>query len=239
MDRAGDVAGVPGRPGPRVDQGQVVRPRGVDVGDVGLQVQPLGEEAGGLFRGDRHAVHARSSEPHPAVPVNGSLDCQPWISRYLGGMPADFTPDRTDWRLLTELQRDGRATYADLARAVAMSPSAVAERVRRLEEAGVVAGYRAAVDPERVGLTVLAFVRLRYPTGNYRPFHALLDSTPEIVEAHHVTGEDCFVLKVLARSMRHLEEVTGRIAGLGSVTTSVVYSSPLAGRAIAEPERQP
>jgi Lrp/AsnC family transcriptional regulator, leucine-responsive regulatory protein len=76
----------------------------------------------------------------------------------------------------------------------------------------------------------MAFVRLRYPTGNYRPFHALLDSTPEIVEAHHVTGEDCFVLKVVARSMRHLESVTGRIAGLGAVTTSVVYSSPLPHR---------
>jgi len=105
--------------------------------------------------------------------------------------------------------------------------------VRRLEEAGVIAGYRATVDPERVGMTVMAFVRLRYPTGNYRPFHAMLEGTPEIVEAHHVTGEDCFVLKVLARSMRHLEEVTGRIAGLGPVTTSVVYSSPLPGRAIA------
>lgn len=141
--------------------------------------------------------------------------------------------DRTDWALLTELQRDGRCSYAELARAVAMSPSAVAERVRRLEEQGVIAGYRAHVDPERVGLTVMAFVRLRYPTGNYRPFHALLDTTPEIIEAHHVTGEDCFVLKVVARSMRHLEEVTGRIAGLGSVTTSVVYSSPLTGRALA------
>jgi Lrp/AsnC family leucine-responsive transcriptional regulator len=150
-------------------------------------------------------------------------------------MAADIILDRTDWRLLAELQRDGRSTYAELARAVAMSPSAVAERVRRLEEAGVIAGYRAAVDPERVGLTVMAFVRLRYPTGNYRPFHALLDRTPEIVEAHHVTGEDCFVLKVLARSMRHLEEVTGRISGLGSVTTSVVYSSPLTGRPVAEP----
>src|ERR1700733_8395450 len=148
-------------------------------------------------------------------------------------MAADITLDRTDWRLLAELQRDGRSTYAELARAVAMSPSAVAERVRRLEEAGVIAGYRAAVDPERVGLTVMAFVRLRYPTGNYRPFHALLDSTPEIVEAHHVTGEDCFVLKVLARSMRHLEEVTGRISGLGAVTTSIVYSSPLHRRPIA------
>ncbi|WP_030434980.1 Lrp/AsnC family transcriptional regulator [Actinoplanes subtropicus] len=150
-------------------------------------------------------------------------------------MTVDLALDRTDWRLLAELQRDGRASYAELARAVAMSASAVAERIRRLEEAGVIAGYQATVNPERVGLTVMAFVRVRYPTGNYRPFHAMLESTPEIVEAHHVTGEDCFILKVLARSMRHLEEVTGRIAGLGPVTTSVVYSSPLAARSIAAP----
>lgn len=159
----------------------------------------------------------------------------PLKQRYIGGMTGDstFLPDAVDWRLLTELQRDGRRSFAELARAVAMSPSAVAERVRRLEETGVVAGYQAVVDPHRVGLPIMAFVRLRYPTGNYRPFHALLDSTPEVVEAHHVTGEDCFVLKVLARSMRHLEEVTGRIAGLGAVTTSVVYSSPLPGRPLA------
>lgn len=143
--------------------------------------------------------------------------------------------DDTDWRILKVLQDDGRASYASLARAVAMSPSAVAERVRRLEQAGVIAGYRAVVDPEQVGLTILAFVRLRYPSGNYRPFDKLLAATPEIVEAHHVTGEDCFVLKVLARSMRHLESVTGRIGALGAVTTSVVYSSPLPGRAVHAP----
>jgi len=146
-------------------------------------------------------------------------------------MPVDPPAlDDTDWRILTELQRNGRVSFADLARGVAMSPSAVAERVRRLEEAGVISGYRAVVSADRVGLGILAFVRLRYPTGNYRPFHALLDSTPEIVEAHHVTGEDCFVLKVLARSMGHLEQVAGRIGGLGPVTTNVVYSSPLPGR---------
>ncbi len=152
-------------------------------------------------------------------------------------MATDFPAalDTTDWQILAELQRDGRMSFAELARAVAMSPSAVAERVRRLEEAGVVAGYQAVVDADRVGLRIMAFVRLRYPTGNYRPFHALLDATPEIVEAHHVTGEDCFVLKVVARSMRHLEEVTGRIGGLGAVTTSVVYSSPLPRRAVARP----
>jgi Lrp/AsnC family transcriptional regulator, leucine-responsive regulatory protein len=141
--------------------------------------------------------------------------------------------DETDWRILEALQRDGRMSYADLAREVAMSPSAVTERVRRLEESGVIIGYRAAVVPTLVGLGILAYVRLRYPNSNYRPFHALLDSTPEIIEAHHVTGEDCFVLKVAARSMAHLEEVTGRIAGLGSTTTSVVYSSPLPARAIS------
>lgn len=143
---------------------------------------------------------------------------------------ADEFPDNTDWRILEELQRDGRASYAELARAVSMSPSAVTERVRRLEQAGIICGYTAVIDAEQLGFVILALVRLRYPTGNYKPFHDLLASTPQIIEAHHVTGEDCFVLKVLARSMRHLEETTGRISNLGPVTTSVVYSSPLPRR---------
>ncbi|MFF3032532.1 Lrp/AsnC family transcriptional regulator [Streptomyces rubiginosohelvolus] len=144
----------------------------------------------------------------------------------------DYSPDATDWRILDVLQRDGRATFTELARAVAMSPSAVTERVRRLEELGVISGYAAVVDAERLGLPILALVRLRYPNGNYKPFHDLLETTPEIIEAHHVTGDDCFVLKVTARSMKHLEETTGRIGILGSVTTSIVYSSPLPRRAI-------
>jgi Lrp/AsnC family leucine-responsive transcriptional regulator len=146
----------------------------------------------------------------------------------------DHSLDATDWRILEALQNDGRASYAELARAVAMSPSAVTERVRRLEEAGVISGYSAVIDHDRIGLPILAFVRLRYPHGNYKPFHDLLATTPEVLEAHHVTGDDCFVMKVTARSMRHLEQVAGRIASLGSVTTSVVYSSPLSRRALAQ-----
>jgi Lrp/AsnC family leucine-responsive transcriptional regulator len=135
--------------------------------------------------------------------------------------------DDVDLRLLAVLQRDGRAGYAELGRAVGLSASATAERVRRLEESGVITGYTCEVDPEKLGLPIAALVRLRYPNANYRPFHSLVETTPEIVEAHHVTGDDCFVLTVRARSMRHLEEVTGRIGGLGGVTTSVVYSTPL------------
>ncbi|MFF7815593.1 Lrp/AsnC family transcriptional regulator [Streptomyces sp. NPDC007945] len=145
----------------------------------------------------------------------------------------DYAPDATDWRILDALQAQGRASYADLARAVSMSPSAVTERVRRMEDAGVITGYTAVVDHERLGLPILAFVRLRYPTGNYKPFHDLVAVTPEVLEAHHVTGDDCFVIKVAARSMRHLEEISGKIGTLGSVTTSVVYSSPLPRRSVS------
>ncbi|MEU7701362.1 MULTISPECIES: Lrp/AsnC family transcriptional regulator [unclassified Streptomyces] len=148
-------------------------------------------------------------------------------------MTSAYSPDATDWRILEALQSEGRASFAELARTVAMSPSAVTERVRRLEEAGVISGYTAIVDQDRLGLPILAFVRLRYPHGNYKPFHDLLDATPEVLEAHHVTGDDCFVLKVAARSMRHLEEITGKISTLGSVTTSVVYSSPLPRRSLS------
>ncbi|MER7951815.1 Lrp/AsnC family transcriptional regulator [Streptomyces sp. NPDC096079] len=148
-------------------------------------------------------------------------------------MNSAYTPDATDWRILEALQAEGRASFAELARTVSMSPSAVTERVRRLEEAGVISGYTAVVDQDRLGLPILAFVRLRYPHGNYKPFHDLLDTTPEVLEAHHVTGDDCFVLKVAARSMKHLEGITGKVATLGAVTTSVVYSSPLPRRSLS------
>ena len=147
-----------------------------------------------------------------------------------------ITADRTDRAILAVLQQDGRRSMAELARDVRMSASAVAERVRRLEEAGVIRGYRAEVDPEALGYAVLAHLRLRYPSSTYGPLHALLADIPEVLEAHHVTGDDCFVLKVVATSMRDLERITGRIGALGSVTTSVAYSSPIVARPITPPE---
>jgi Lrp/AsnC family transcriptional regulator, leucine-responsive regulatory protein len=150
----------------------------------------------------------------------------------LAVMPTNSRPslDATDHSILDQLQRDGRISVADLARTINLSASATADRLRRLTDTGVVIGYSATLDPEALGYTVTAFVRLAYPTGNYKPFHDLLDTTPEVVEAHHVTGDDCFVLKVLARSMHDLERITGKLATLGGITTSVVYSSPLPHR---------
>jgi Lrp/AsnC family leucine-responsive transcriptional regulator len=146
-----------------------------------------------------------------------------------------FVLDKIDTVILKALQVNGRQSIADLARSISMSHSAAAERVRRLEEAGVIAGYGAIVDPERLGFAVMAYLRLRYPSSIYDPLHQLLRDTPEVIEAHHVTGDDCFIMKVVATSMKHLEQVSGRIGTLGSVTTSVVYSSPLPPRPLLPP----
>jgi len=140
--------------------------------------------------------------------------------------------DATDHAIVDALQQDGRTSVAQLARAINLSASATADRVRRLTDGGVITGYSITVDPEALGYSVTAFVRLAYPTGNYKPFHDLVDALPEVIEAHHVTGADCFIIKVLARSMRDLERITGRLATLGGITTSVVYSSPIPSRHI-------
>ncbi len=140
--------------------------------------------------------------------------------------------DATDHAIIEHLQQDGRSSVAQLARAISLSPSATADRVRRLTDSGVITGYSITVDPEALGYAVTAFVRLAYPSGNYKPFHDLVETVPEIIEAHHVTGADCFIIKVLARSMRDLERITGRLATLGGITTNVVYSSPVPSRRI-------
>ena len=140
--------------------------------------------------------------------------------------------DETDTRILEVLQTDGRISMTELGRMISLSAAATTERVRRLEEAGIIEGYRASVNTAALGYGIAAFVRLKYPHGNYKPMHDLLATTPEVTAAHHTTGADCFVLQVIAHSMAHLEQVTGRLAGLGSITTSIVYSSALEPRSI-------
>jgi Lrp/AsnC family leucine-responsive transcriptional regulator len=146
--------------------------------------------------------------------------------------------DRTDALLIECLQRDARVSIADLGRTVSLSASATADRLRRLVDAGVITGYTALLSPESLGYQITAFVRVAYPSGNYKPFHDLLSATPEIIEAHHVTGSDCFIVKTLARSMLDLERITGRLATLGTITTHVVYSSPLPRRNLTPASEQ-
>ncbi|MFF7871007.1 Lrp/AsnC family transcriptional regulator [Streptomyces qaidamensis] len=137
--------------------------------------------------------------------------------------------DVTDWAILAEVQRDGRIPFTELARRVNLSASATKERVRRLEEAGVITGYRAEVNPERTGYPVMAVVRLKYPGPGTRhqPLRRLLEERSEILECLRTTGDDCYIMKVVATSMAHLEEIVDELAEFGSTTTNLVLSRTL------------
>jgi len=145
------------------------------------------------------------------------------------------TLDPTDWLILRELQRDGRVPLTELARRVSLGASATTERVKRLEAAGVITGYRATVDLAQVGYPVLAVVRLKHAGSRHEPFHRLLDDRAEVLECLRTTGDDCYVLKVAATSMEHLEHVVNALSFFGDTNTNIVYSQTLPLRGPREP----
>ena len=138
--------------------------------------------------------------------------------------------DETDWDILRELQQDARASFTELARRVHLSASATTERVKRLESAGVVRGYRAVVDLDAVGITLQAVVRLKYNGSKHNPFHTYLQDNPQCLECLRITGEDCYIIKVGATSMPQLQQFVDDLGRFGDTTTSVVYSQTLPHR---------
>lgn len=148
-----------------------------------------------------------------------------------------------DWALLRELQTDARLSFSELSRRVHLSPPAVAERVRRLEESGVVTGYHAHIDLTRAGRTVVALIRMSC----YGPRCILRDPQvpgwPEILEIHRITGDACSMLKVAAGSIDAFERVIDRLAPYGQPSSTMVLSSPLGWQPVtplpAEPPPAP
>jgi Lrp/AsnC family leucine-responsive transcriptional regulator len=140
--------------------------------------------------------------------------------------------DATNHRILGELQEDARLSLAELGRRVGLSPPAVAERVRALEQRGVIRGYRADVDPRALGFALSTIVRIRPAPGQLRNVADLAVRTPEIVDCRRVTGDDCYVMTAHVRNVEHLEEVIDRFAVLGQTTSAIVQSAPVAGRSV-------
>jgi Lrp/AsnC family leucine-responsive transcriptional regulator len=144
--------------------------------------------------------------------------------------------DEIDWRILAELQGNARTTFSELGRRVSLTPPAVAERVRRLEEAGVIRGFRADLDPARLGLPITAFVRMRAAnetTCRELGEHAV--DFEEILECHRVTGEDSYIAKVAVRSVAHLEDLIDRLMPYAETITSLVLSAPVTSRVLTAP----
>ncbi|HWH95966.1 MAG TPA: Lrp/AsnC family transcriptional regulator [Baekduia sp.] len=149
------------------------------------------------------------------------------------GSGAVVALDDTDRGLLIELQADARLSLAELGRRVGLSPPAVAERVRRLTDDGVIRGFRTDVDPRALGFTLSAIVRIRPAPRQIPKVAELARATPEVVECHRITGEDCFFMRVHVRGVEHLEEVIDRFTPYGQTTTSVMQTSPVPGRGVA------
>lgn len=143
--------------------------------------------------------------------------------------------DKIGWKILEELQEDARIQFVELGRRVGLSTPAVIERVRRMEEAGIITGYRAEIDHHKVGLPVCAYIRVRV-IGDFIPrVIAVARAMPEVFECHRIAGEDTFLLRVCVSTSGALEKIVDKLTPYVATATMLVFSSPVSRRVIETP----
>lgn len=135
--------------------------------------------------------------------------------------------DKKDWAILQALQEDARQSLSALGRRIGLSQAAMSERVRKLEEAGVIEGYSARVNLRRIGVGLTAIIRIATDHTGIAPYLALFARMPEVLAADRVTGEDCFIVRCAIAEPGDLEHVVDQLAAHGGVTTSLVLSTPV------------
>ncbi len=143
--------------------------------------------------------------------------------------------DITDIRILKILQQEARISMKELGQRVNLTSPAVSERIRRLEESGVIEGYAAIVNPKKLKLHVEAIVHVSMKVSAHERFKKLAHEEREIIECHHVTGEDCMTVKVVCEDTHRLEEILDKIQAIGDTKTAIILSSPLKRKPIVPP----
>ena len=133
---------------------------------------------------------------------------------------------------MRELQSDARVSYAELGRRVGLTTPAVIERVKRLEEEGVITGYRAQINPSKIGLPILAFIRMNIVGVDFSQVIKTAEDSPEVLECHRGTGGDSFIFKVAVADVEHLQIIIDKFTPYGITTTSIVLSSPVQNRTV-------
>lgn len=145
--------------------------------------------------------------------------------------------DSIDWKILKELQENARTSFAELGRRVGLTTPAVIERVRKLEDAQIITGYRAEIDASKVGLPITAFIRMSISGVDYSRIIEVAQSSKEILECHRGTGGDSFIIKVAVSNVEHLQNLIDKLVPYGITTTSIVLSSPVKSRVIEPYEK--
>ena len=149
-------------------------------------------------------------------------------------MSASELMDGIGWKMVRELQENARQSYAELGRRVGLSTPAVAQRVRRMEDEGILRGYRAEINPAAVGLPITAFIRMSIVGDVLGRLSERVRQMPEIIECCRGTGEDSFILKVHVVSVEHLKDVIDRLTPYGTTSTSLVLERLVDGRRLTE-----
>ena len=143
--------------------------------------------------------------------------------------------DTTGWQLLHALQQNARLSYSELGQRVGLSSPAVAERIRRMEDAGIISGYHAEINLAKVGFPITAIIRMSTSPGERcTRFTGFVENIPEVLTCYRVTGSDSLIMRVIASSVEHLEALIDQLSAHGQLTTSIVLSTPV-GRRIVTP----
>ncbi|MBG6158183.1 MAG: Lrp/AsnC family transcriptional regulator [Roseibium album] len=141
-----------------------------------------------------------------------------------------MTLDETDTKILDALIRDGRMSLKDLAKCAGLSSPGVSERIRRLQERGVILGFSAEIEPKALGYSLQAIVRIRPLPGKLHIVQQLIQEIPEFCECDKVTGDDCFIARLALPSIEKLDGILDRIADKAETSTSIVKSQPIRRR---------
>ena len=138
--------------------------------------------------------------------------------------------DRYDQKIIKELQQDARISYTELGKLIGLSGPAVKERVNKLEDSGIIEGYRAQLNLSRLGYSLTVIINFKMNPGNIKHFIDKLKRMPEVVECNRVTGGDNMIMKVLLKNTEELEKLINKLIEYGVPTTSVVLSTPIKDR---------
>lgn len=142
--------------------------------------------------------------------------------------------DDLNWLILAELQKNSRAQLTEISKKVGLSSPSVAERIQKMEDAGIIGGYKTAVNMESLGYPLGVYISIKVRFGALREFREYITTVPEICECHSITGNDCMLMKGYVRDPKHLENLNARLSNYGELTTSLILNSIVEGRVVHE-----